>query len=66
MRVFSTVSEAPSDDLDSPSQFVNYYRCPNDGTGWSDIWTATCNDRCPACGREIEPYTSKDLDPDSD
>lgn len=61
MRVYST-GRVPTDDLDSASQFVNHYRCPNDGTVWADIWTATCNDRCPTCGREIEPYASRDLD----
>ncbi len=47
-------------------RFLNYYRCPHDGTQWHDTWTCQCNDRCPTCDAEIEPYDSEDLDPDSD
>jgi hypothetical protein len=41
--------------------FRNYYRCPNDGTMWKDEWSCMCNDRCPTCGAEIEPYESEDI-----
>ena len=41
--------------------FLNFYRCPEDGTHWADTWSATCNDRCPKCGLEIEPYKSEDM-----
>jgi transcription initiation factor IIE alpha subunit len=41
--------------------FLNFYLCPEDGTHWTDDWSATCNDRCPKCGLEIEPYKSEDL-----
>ena len=42
-------------------QFVNYYPCPDDGTRWSMTWSYMCNDRCPACNHEIEPYRSEAL-----
>jgi hypothetical protein len=42
-------------------RFRNYYRCPNDGTEWSDEWSCMCNDRCPLCNAEIEPYESEDI-----
>ncbi len=42
-------------------KFRNYYCCPNDGTTWHDDWSATCNDRCPTCWTEIEPYESEDI-----
>jgi hypothetical protein len=45
----------------SEEQFINYYRCPNDGTEWADVWTCCCNDRCPTCDAEIEPYKSDDV-----
>lgn len=46
----------------SESEFVNYYRCPIDGTEWASIWSCCCNDKCPKCGlKEIEPYKSKDV-----
>lgn len=46
----------------SEKQFVNYYRCPDDGTEWADIWTCCCNDKCPACGvKDIEPYKSREI-----
>lgn len=49
----------------SPPMFVNHYRCPVDGTEWDDEWTCTCNDHCPTCNAEIEPYASDDLSPDA-
>lgn len=39
----------------------NHYRCPNDGSEWQDAWSCTCNDKCPACNAEIEPYFSEEL-----
>lgn len=46
--------------------FLNYYRhvdCPvQPGIKWHDVWRCMCNDRCPACGAEIEPYESEDED----
>jgi len=41
--------------------FVNYYRCPNDGTEWADAWSCMSNDKCPSCNAEIEPYRSDDI-----
>lgn len=29
--------------------------CSRCGLGWSDIWCADCNDRCPRCNTEMEP-----------
>lgn len=39
--------------------FLNFYRCPC-GAEWQDEWDCTCNDRCPTCNAEIEPYKSED------
>jgi hypothetical protein len=47
----------------APFRFRNYYECPNDRTKWHDEWTCMCNDRCPTCDREIEPYFSEDIAP---
>jgi len=47
-------------------RFINHYRCPDDGTEWSDEWSCTCNDKCPTCNKEIEPYESEDIDPPSE
>ncbi len=44
-----------------PEKFRNHYRCPYDGAEWSDCWSCMCNDRCPVCNREIEPYISEEL-----
>jgi hypothetical protein len=38
--------------------FVNYYE--HCGTTWTDVWDCTCNDKCPVCGAEIEPFHSED------
>lgn len=49
-------------------QFLNHYRCPGDleyrkqhePLEWSDTWSCMCNDKCPECNAEIEPYESED------
>jgi hypothetical protein len=55
-----TISIVPA-KMRKPFQFRNYYRCPNDGTKWHDEWDHRCNDRCPTCDSEIEPYFSEDV-----
>ncbi len=35
----------------------HYYHC---GTPWDDNWSCMCNDECPVCKGEIEPYASTD------
>ena len=43
---------------DEEQEYTNFYcHC---GTQWSDKWTAMCNDECPECSKEIEPYASED------
>jgi hypothetical protein len=41
--------------------FCNYYLCPYDKAAWTDSWSCACNDRCPVCRTEIEPYHSDHL-----
>ncbi|QPK64031.1 hypothetical protein IVG45_03365 [Methylomonas sp. LL1] len=38
--------------------YLNQYRCPYCQTEWEDVWDCACNDRCPDCNKEIEPYES--------
>ncbi len=50
--------------------FTNLY-CHEDcleqpGVEWEDRWECMCNDKCPACGKEIEPYESIDTDATED
>jgi len=40
--------------------YTNYYHCPICDHNWEE-WDCMCNDRCPECNREIEPYTSKEI-----
>ena len=28
---------------------------------WIDVWSCMCNDRCPICNKEIEPFYSEEL-----
>jgi len=42
-------------------RFVNYYHCPDDGAEWKLTWSCMCNDRCPTCNDEIEPFRSDDV-----
>ncbi|NOV28277.1 hypothetical protein [Methylomonas sp. ZR1] len=39
-------------------RYLNQYRCPYCQTEWEDVWDCGCNDRCPDCNKEIEPYES--------
>jgi hypothetical protein len=56
-----------SDDV--VMRFDNYYKCDHTGSLhegepeiiWHDSWDSTCNDRCPVCDTEIEPFDSEDL-----
>lgn len=41
--------------------YQNHFFCPVDGAQWDDEWDSMCNDRCPECDAEIEPYLSVDL-----
>jgi len=41
--------------------FRKYYRHKKCHLAWTDEWSAACNDKCPRCGAEIEPYDSDDL-----
>jgi peptide subunit release factor 1 (eRF1) len=42
----------------STVRYLNQYRCPTCQTEWEDEWDCGCNDRCPDCNKEIEPYES--------
>lgn len=40
--------------------FRNFYHCPHCDIEWEDKWLCACNDSCPQCNREIEPYDSEE------
>jgi hypothetical protein len=40
---------------------LKYYRCSECGTRWTDEWSCACNDRCPKCDTETEPFDDEDL-----
>ena len=61
--------EATDGDDDRPRLsgerlFCNKYRHCH--VQWDDVWDSACNDRCPVCDAEIEPYDSEELIPDDD
>lgn len=42
--------------------FRNAYVCPRCGSGWTDHWSAMCDDDCRHCGkRHVSPDASEDL-----
>jgi transcription initiation factor IIE alpha subunit len=43
------------------SAYVNYYRCSRDSIDWADAWSCTCNDKCPICNAEVEPFRSDEI-----
>jgi hypothetical protein len=53
------VSDEAAGVTSEEPQFRNHYR--HCGQEWNDVWSCTCNDKCPVCGAEIEPYESEDL-----
>lgn len=46
----------------SKIKFHNFYEHSECGTKWDMRWSGTCNDKCPKCGAEIEPYMSFDVE----
>ena len=43
-------------------QFRNFYRCERCLRRWEDVWSATCDDKCPQCNQATSPYRSEDAD----
>jgi hypothetical protein len=56
-KMINTVEAEP----EKPLTHRNYYRCPHDDAEWRDEWSCSCNDRCPTCRAEIEPYLTEDV-----
>lgn len=48
-----------ADHPQAEKQWENHYR--HCGQVWTDTWSCCCNDRCPVCNREIEPFDSVEL-----
>ena len=44
--------------LDYGEALLNFYKHEECGTRWADLGSCGCNDECPKCGGEIEPYLS--------
>lgn len=39
--------------------YHNFYKhCEKE---WDDEWDSMCNDKCPKCNAEIEPYRSEEI-----
>ncbi len=41
--------------------YLNHYRCIDCDIVWEDEWNCMCNDRCPKCDAEIEPFKSDEI-----
>src|SRR5436305_15166659 len=39
-----------SEEPENGGDFLNFYKCARCGDEWTDVWSATCDDDCPACG----------------
>ena len=44
--------------VDYVEAILNFYKHEECGTRWADLWKCGCNDECPKCAAEIEPYLS--------
>lgn len=41
---------------------INYYKCPDCGTKWDEVWTCGCDSECPKCdAKNISPYNSEEI-----
>lgn len=48
--------------------FISYYKCPGNlahrkqhkPIEWHDTWCCACDDKCPECNAEIEPFESEE------
>jgi hypothetical protein len=40
---------------------LNFYKHDECESHWADLWDCGCNDECPNCGAEIEPYASLEV-----
>lgn len=59
----------------NPCVWENHYRCPvceeeipdddptTDASDWVSEWSCQCNENCPHCGTEVEPYHSEWIGP---
>ena len=51
------VAACASVKSEDPTHCRNRYRrC---GQEWGDTWSCACNDKCPVCNAEIEPFESE-------
>lgn len=44
--------------------YKNYYHCKECKQRWKSDWLHTCNDKCPNCNSEIQPYKSEQIIPE--
>jgi hypothetical protein len=44
--------------VDYDEATLNFYKHEECAAHWADLWSCGCNDKCPKCGAEIEPYAS--------
>jgi len=51
--------DTPADEDDDSRLWRNFYLCPDCDVEWEDVWDCQCNDRCPSCNKEIQPYKSE-------
>lgn len=55
------MNEAAADEQVMAQWFENFYECSDCEIEWTDEWSCECNDKCPECDAEIEPFKSIDL-----
>lgn len=65
MKTLNQPSVVTTSAVNSTVRYLNQYRCPYCQTEWEDMWDCGCNDRCPDCNKEIEPYESTLIDSES-
>lgn len=48
-----------TEDIPEENTMINYYECNDCNESWEDTHSCACNDKCPSCNKEIEPFTSE-------
>lgn len=59
---FFVIDKETDSEEEEPIKYRNFYKCSECGHEWEDEWSCMCNDRCPDCDAEIEPYKSEEIE----
>ena len=58
----NTIDQFAFDQMCLPTGWFHMtYNC-DCGEVWEDEWECACNDKCPLCNKEVEPYKFEEVE----